>query len=155
MDDLIHLCQCLRIDGVGQGLSDKRVTCTNFWWNREMIDLFWELLEHLWSTAGIQSLYDACGRVNPNGEYRQEFKRVFGRFQQDFTSQQAKFSHIPTTKYFLRASSDKALYVLLFHSETYATLTKSGSAFENKPYHNPYSLIWAYILAHDPHALDT
>jgi hypothetical protein len=155
VDDLIRLCQCLRMDGAGQGLSDKKVTCTNFRWNGETLDLFWELLEHLRSRAGIQSLYDACGKVNPDGEYRREAKRVFRKFQRDFTSRQAKFGHIPTAKYFLRASSDEALYVLLFQPDTYATLVQTGSAFEHKPYHDPYSSIWARILAHDPQALDT
>jgi hypothetical protein len=51
---------------------------------------------------------------------------VFRRFQQDFITRQTKFGHILTAKYFLRASSDQALYILLFYSDTYATLTKAG-----------------------------
>jgi hypothetical protein len=143
------------MDGMGQGLSDKKVMCTNLRWNGDSLNLFWELLEHLRSMAGMQSLYDACGKVNPNGEYRKECKKVFRKFQQDFIERQAKFGYTHTAKYFLRASSDQALYVLLSYSNTYATLTKLGSAFEHKPYHDPYSSMWAHILAHDPYAFDT
>ena len=142
-NDLTYLCQCLLFKNAAQGLSGTWSTLSSLRFDWDTDEIFEELLPKLQSCAASQSFYDLCGRVNPKGEWRKECQKSFRQIDREWTKREDQYGPKSTGKYFLRKSSDHALYILIFHPDLYESLYQNHSGTQPQPYCNGYESIWA------------
>jgi hypothetical protein len=140
------LCQHLCIEGAAQYLSG-RVQTVNFG-EQNLEDLFWDLEWRLSSKSAKNSFYEACGHPPPHPPMREECHRTFQKLHNEWKRRVDKYGLVPTNKFFRRRDGASALYLFLFHTNTYANL-ESWAQSTHGDIPNPFDTIWAEYLVED------